>query len=249
MISSPMPDLSSRIAENLGRVRARMAAAAARAGRDPATVRLVAVTKYVGPEAIRALVEAGCGDLGESRPQQLWDRAAALAGLPVRWHMIGHLQRNKVRRTVPVVDMIHSVDSPRLIAELDDAAGQCGRRLPILLEVNISGEPAKDGLAAAAVEPLLPQLAGCGHLEVRGLMCMAGLEGDLDAARREFAALRSLRDQLAKNCPAGVVLDELSMGMSGDFEVAIEEGATIVRIGSALFEGLPPGAPLPPGEG
>ncbi|MGO8691195.1 MAG: YggS family pyridoxal phosphate-dependent enzyme [Thermoguttaceae bacterium] len=244
-----MPDFAGRIAENLGRVRARMAAAAARAGRDPATVRLLTVTKYVGPEAIRAVVEAGCRDLGESRPQQLWDRAATLGGLSIRWHMIGHLQRNKVRRTVPLVDMIHSVDSPRLIAELDDAAGQCGRRLPILLEVNISGEAAKDGLAAAAVEPLLPQLAGYGHLEVRGLMCMAGLEGDLDAARREFAALRSLRDQLAKNCPAGVLLAELSMGMSGDFEAAIEEGATIVRVGSALFEGLPPESPLPPGEG
>jgi hypothetical protein len=244
-----MPDLSPRIAENLDRVRARMAAAAAHAGRDPATVRLVAVTKYVGPEAIRALVEVGCTDLGESRPQQLWDRAAALSGLPIRWHMIGHLQRNKVRRTAPLVDMVHSVDSLRLIAELDAAAGQCGRRLPILLEVNVSGEAAKDGLAAVEVEPLLPQLAGYGHVEVRGLMCMAGLEGDLDAARRQFAALRSLGQRLARNCPPGVRLDELSMGMSGDFEAAIEEGATIVRIGSALFEGAMPGSPLPPGEG
>ncbi len=233
-----MPDLVARIAENLGRVRARMAEAAARAGRNAGEVRLLAVTKYVGPPEIRALVEAGCGDLGESRPQQLWERAAELSGLPVRWHLVGHLQRNKVRRTLPLVELIHSVDSPRLAAQLDAEAGQSAVRAAILLEVNVSGEAAKHGFAPAEVEPFVAQLAGYRNLEVRGLMCMAGLEGDLAEARREFAALRSLRDRLRRNCPAGTALNELSMGMSGDYEVAIEEGATIVRIGSALFEGL-----------
>jgi hypothetical protein len=243
-----MSALSARIAENLSRVRTRMADAAARTGRAAEEVRLLAVTKYVGPPEIRALVEAGCTELGESRPQQLWERAAALGDLPIRWHMIGHLQRNKVRRTLPLVCLIHSADSLRLIAELDAAAGEAARRLPILLEVNVSGEAAKHGFAPGQLEPLLVQLAGYGHLEIRGLMCMAGLEGDLHAARREFAALRSLRQRLRKNCPEGIVLDELSMGMSGDYEVAIEEGSTLVRIGSALFEGISEQSPLPPGD-
>ena len=228
----------STIAENLARVRSRMADAAARAGRAADEVRLLAVTKYVGLPEIRALVEAGCVELGESRPQQLWYRAAALSDLPVHWHMIGHLQRNKVRRTLPLVELIHSADSQRLIAELDAAAGEAGRPAALLLEVNISGEAAKHGFAPERIEPFLPQLAGFADLRVRGLMCMAGLEGDLDAARREFAALRTLGERLRKNCPEGIRLDELSMGMSGDFEAAIEEGATIVRIGSAIFEGL-----------
>jgi pyridoxal phosphate enzyme (YggS family) len=234
-------NISSRIAENLQQVRQRIADAAARAGRPATDVRLLAVTKYVGPPLIRALVEAGCSELGESRPQQLWERAGVpLAPSPIHWHLIGHLQRNKVRRTLPLVAMIHSADSPRLVAELDAAAGELGRRVPILLEVNISNEAAKHGFAADAVEPFLQQCDAYRNLEIRGLMGMAGLEGTLDDARREFAALRRLRDRLRANCPDSVVLAELSMGMSGDYEVAIEEGATIVRVGSALFEGLLP---------
>jgi PLP dependent protein len=243
----------ARIAQNVAEIRERMAAAAARSGRRADEVRLVAVTKYVGPDAIRALVEIGCVDLGESRPQQLWERAAALADLSIRWHLIGHLQRNKARRTVPLVAMVHSADSPRLIAALDEAAGQASQpgaahsdarperpagRVPILIEVNVSGEAAKHGFTPDEIGPFLPELAAYRNLEVRGLMCMAGLEGDMDAARREFAALRCLRDRLRSHFPADSALDELSMGMSGDYEVAIEEGATIVRIGSALFEGV-----------
>jgi uncharacterized pyridoxal phosphate-containing UPF0001 family protein len=252
----------ARISQNLADVRGRMADAALRAGRRAEEVKLVAVTKYVGLDAIRAIVEAGCTDLGESRPQQLWDRAEGLADLPVRWHLIGHLQRNKVRRTLPLLTMIHSVDSDRLVAALDEAGGarplpgdvtqgmassagetsprigDTTQRLPILLEVNISGEAAKHGFASDELEAFCPELAAYRNVEVRGLMCMAGMEGDLDDARREFAALRSLRDRLRSKCPAGVSLDELSMGMSGDYEVAIEEGATLVRVGSALFEGV-----------
>jgi len=231
--------LIARIAQNLAAVRQRIAEAAGRCGRTAADITLVAVTKYVGLDEARALVEAGCRDLGESRPQQLWEKAVALGDSP-RWHLIGHLQRNKVRRTLPLVSMIHSADSPRLIAAIDEAAAELGRRVPILLEVNTSGEPAKGGFEPAAIEPFLPELAGFRYVAVRGLMCMASLEGGLDAAHRDFAALRTLRDRLRANCPPEIALDELSMGMSGDYEAAIEEGATIVRIGSALFEGVAP---------
>jgi pyridoxal phosphate enzyme (YggS family) len=232
-----MPDLSARIGENLSRVRQRIAAAAARAGRQAEEIKLLAVTKYVGKAEIRVLVQAGCTDLGESRPQQLWQKARELADLPIRWHLIGHLQRNKVRRTLPLASMIHSGDSPRIIKTIDETAAELGRRVPLLLEVNTSGDPAKGGFQAHEVEPLLPELAMFRHVEIRGLMCMASLEGGQEAARRDFAALRKLRDRMLLHCPPEIVLDELSMGMSGDYETAVEEGATIVRIGSALFEG------------
>ena len=149
--------------------------------------------------------------------------------------MIGHMQRNKVERTLPLVAMIHSLDSLRLAEAIDAAAGEVDRKVPVLLEVNVSREPAKHGFAPEEIEPLLPQLIGLKHIEIRGLMCMAGLEGGGDEARREFAAVRTLRDRLQAGCPE-IRMDELSMGMSGDYEIAIEEGATIVRIGSALFE-------------
>jgi len=229
---------SARIAENLARVRVRIADAALRAGRDPDAVVLAAVTKYVSADMARALVEAGCNLLAENRPQELWAKAAALSDLPVCWHLVGHLQRNKVRRTLPLVELIHSVDSRRLLEAIDRAAAQAERRVAVLLEVNISGEQAKHGFDPKSIEPLMTELEAFGHVEVRGLMCMAGLEGGQDRARREFAALRTLRDRMQERCPAGTRLNELSMGMSADYEVAVEEGATLVRIGSALFEGV-----------
>lgn len=232
-----MSDLSVRIAENVAQVRGRIVDAAARSGRTASEVTLVAVTKYVSADVVRPLVAAGCFDLGESRPQQLWDKAAVLADLPIRWHLIGHLQRNKVRRTLPLVSLAHSIDSPRLLSAIDE---ESSRPLPVLLEVNVSGESAKHGFTPDAIEPFLTQLAGYKNVAVRGLMCMAGLEGGPDDARREFAALRQLRDRLRPCCLPGVTLDELSMGMSGDYEIAIEEGATLVRVGSALFEGVEP---------
>ncbi len=235
-----MSQLAARIAENLARVRQCIAEAARASGRSPEAVTLVAVTKYVGVEEAAALVEAGCRQLGESRPQQLWQKVPALENLGIGWHLIGHLQRNKVQRTLPLVDMVQSVDSRRLAVAIEECAAELGRKVPVLLEVNISGEGAKQGLEPSEVEPLLAELAGLTHVEVRGLMGMASLEGGLDAARRDFARLRDLRDRLRGNCPPSVALDELSMGMSGDYEVAIEEGATIVRVGSALFEDIVP---------
>ena len=259
-----MLDVAAQLAENVAHVRGRIAAAAGRSGRAAEAVKLVAVTKYVSADVVRRLVEAGCRDLGESRPQLLWEKAAQLAELPIRWHLIGHLQRNKVRRTLPLIAMMHSVDSPRLLAAIDEEMGAKGTEvvaaadstpsndslrqptpspsrlapLPVLLEVHISGEQAKSGFSPAEIEPLLASAGDYRHVSIRGLMGMASLEGGLDVARREFAALRDLRDRLRPNCPPNVTLDELSMGMSGDFEVAIEEGATIVRVGSALFEGV-----------
>lgn len=233
-----MSDLVRRIAENVAQVRRRIADAAAASGRNADEITLVAVTKYVGEAEIRALAETGCNLLGENRPQQLCEKARAVGDVPIRWHMIGHLQRNKVRRTLPLVEMVQSADSLRLIEAINRIAGELSRPMPILLEVNVSGEAAKHGLELDGVGPFLEELSRYRHVEVRGLMCMASFTGGLEAARREFAALRQLRDRLRGCCPPDVCLEELSMGMSGDYEVAIREGATIVRIGSALYEGV-----------
>lgn len=273
-------DVAARIAENLAQVRGQIAEAAARARRNPDEVRLVAVTKYVGPDEIAALLAAGCRDLGESRPQQLWERAEQFpttAGAPVRWHLLGHLQTNKVRRTLPAVDLIHSVDSLHLAEAIDAEAARLGRPARVLIEVNVAGEAAKHGFSPEAMEQVMPQLLALPRLRIEGLMGMGSLGGGPEANRAEFAALRQLRDRLRQRFAAhwqptprqappeqaradqGVVqsadqsagnelsggpslrepLHELSMGMSGDFPIAVEEGATIVRVGSALFEGLP----------
>lgn len=232
-------DVAQRIAENVQQVRERIAAAAVRSGRRADEIRLVAVTKYVGAEEARALLAADCRDLGESRPQELWRKADELAGQPVHWHMIGHLQRNKLARTLPLVSLIHSGDSLRLLEAID--AENSSRGAPpaqVLLEVNVSGDATKHGFAPAELEPLGETLSRLRGLEVRGLMAMAGREGSLDDARREFAQLRELRDRLRMAWRGLWELRELSMGMSGDYEAAIEEGATLVRVGSALFEGL-----------
>jgi PLP dependent protein len=226
------------IRDNLLRVRERIVRAAEQAGRSPDEVTLVGVSKYVGAAEAAELVTAGCTDLGESRPQELWAKvdavAATIGPADVRWHLVGHLQRNKVRRTLPLVTLIHSVDSQRLLAAIDEEGTEPPQR--VLLEVNTSGESAKHGLAPDAVEPLLAAAPRFPHVAVCGLMTLAALEGGPAVAARNFAALRELRDRLRSAAPKGIRLDELSMGMSGDFEIAIREGATIVRVGSALWE-------------
>ncbi|HND55762.1 MAG TPA: YggS family pyridoxal phosphate enzyme [Pirellulaceae bacterium] len=254
----------SIVRANVAAVRERIAAAAARSGRRPDSVRLVAVTKYVGCDEVRALIAAGCRDFGENRPQQLWEKAETLrsdwppsvgAGVEpvarvepaasssggIRWHLIGHLQRNKVRRTLPLVSLLHAGDSERLLAEVDrEAAGLVvpAGGFPVLLEVNVSGDVAKHGFRPDELASVVARASEWRHLRLAGLMAMSGLESDEDETRREFARVRELREALVRNAPPNAPLDELSMGMSGDFEAAIAEGATLVRIGSALFEGL-----------
>lgn len=237
------------IADNLRRVRERIARAAESCGRRADEVKLVGVTKYVSAREAAELVAAGCIDLGEARPQELWTKAAEVIwsgdGPPPRWHLIGHLQRNKVRRTLPLAELIHSVDSLRLLIEIDAEAAAIAETgdnflLPVrlLLEVKTSGEEAKQGLAPDDVESMLAAAAQFPNVQICGLMTMAALKGGPAVAGRNFATLRELRDRLRPTAFANVKLDELSMGMSDDFEVAIREGATLVRIGSILWEGL-----------
>jgi PLP dependent protein len=233
-----MSDLRQLVADNLARVRDRIVVAAQAAGRDPASIQLVAVTKYVDAATASLLIDAGCTVFGESRPQQLWEKAAAPELAGVRWHLIGRLQRNKVRRTLPLVELIHSVDSERLLAEIEEQAAALSLTSRVLLEVNCSGEEDKQGFSTEDVRRLLPTLSRFAHVRVGGLMTMAAFEGGAATARANFASLRELRDELAAQAPSSVTLDELSMGMSGDFEAAIAEGATMVRVGSSLFEGL-----------
>ena len=229
--------IAQRIAENVANVRERIAAAAVRSGRKPGNVTLVAVSKYVGPDAARALVAAGCHELGESRPQELWRKAESLSDEAIRWHMIGHLQRNKIARTLPLVSLLHSGDSLRLLEAVQAENAAPGRVTPTLLEINVSGDAAKHGFQPDEIEPLGDALTALTGVEIRGLMAMASLEGSPDDARREFARLRQLRDRLQAAWGDRFDLAELSMGMSGDFEIAIEEGSTLVRVGSRLFEG------------
>jgi pyridoxal phosphate enzyme (YggS family) len=213
------------LAANLARVEERIAAACARVGRPRSSVTLVAVTKTVPVEVAAGLVALGVRDLGENRPQELWRKAEALKD--VRWHLIGHLQRNKIERTLPLAHRIHSVDSLRLL-EAIDAAGPAD----VLLEFNCSGEASKGGFAPPEAPALRAALGKLTRARVVGLMTMAALEDEPEKCRPTFQTLRGLRDEIGP-------LPELSMGMSNDFEVAIEEGATAVRIGTALFEGLP----------
>ncbi|MBC7817408.1 MAG: YggS family pyridoxal phosphate-dependent enzyme [Planctomycetaceae bacterium] len=232
-----MPRMTDRLADNLQRVTTEIAAACSRAGRSPDEVTLVAVTKYTELVWVRRLVELGARNLGESRPQQLLERSEQLPS-DVQWHMIGHLQRNKVKPLLPQTALIHSIDSLRLLERVSVIAAELSLRPRVLLEINISGEASKDGLSVSELTAQWEAFQAVPNVDVAGLMTMAPLADDPAAARPVFRALRQLRDELAARASAHVKLTELSMGMSGDFAVAIEEGATLVRIGSRLFEGL-----------
>ena len=235
------------IRENIERIRDKVAAAAGRARRDPADVHLVAVTKAADVEDIRTLLELGVADLGESRANQLTDRAEEIAAwlsrrrkdppLAVRWHMVGHLQRNKVRKVLPVVSLIHSVDSLRLAEGIDRRAEQEGATAEFLLQVNCAEEPAKHGVAVGAAVALAEQICTLAHVRLRGLMTMAPLSGNPEKARPFFVRLRELFEEMASEKIGGRDFTHLSMGMTQDYEVAVEEGATLLRIGTALFDG------------
>jgi pyridoxal phosphate enzyme (YggS family) len=229
--------MTDRLSDNLHRVTAEIAGACARAGRSPDEVTLVAVTKYTELVWVRRLIELGVRNLGESRPQQLLERAEQLPS-DVQWHLIGHLQRNKVKPVLPRTLLIHSVDSLRLLERISVLAAELALHPRVLLEVNISGEASKDGLVPSELIAQWNAFQTVPNVDVAGLMTMAPLADDPTAARPVFRALRQLRNELAARAAPHVRLTELSMGMSSDFAVAIEEGATLVRIGSRLFEGL-----------
>lgn len=226
-------EIVEQFKENLTVVRQRIADAAQRSGRSATDVQLVAVSKYVDAAMTALLIEAGADVLGENRPQALDEKYQTIDNPNVHWHLIGHLQRNKVKKVLPQAALIHSVDSIRLIDAIEKSATDQGLIANVLLEANVSGESAKHGFSPAEVAAALDHAQSLSAIKVTGLMCMAGLASDADNVRAEFARLRELRDQLGSK-----ELVHLSMGMSCDFEVAIEEGATLVRVGSTLFEGV-----------
>ncbi len=220
------------IADNHARVLSMAAAACARVGRDPAGVTIIGVTKTKPVAAIEEAARAGLTDVGENYVQEFTEKHAALGDL-VRWHFIGHLQRNKVRVVAPIVSMIHAVDSERLGAEIDRWASATGRRLPVLLQVNTSGEESKFGVTPEGALPLARALAAMPGLDLRGLMTLAAFLDDPEGTRPMFRLLRETRDRLRQE--TSLDLPDLSMGMTNDFEVAVEEGATFVRVGTAIF--------------
>ena len=233
------PAESAALALARARVLERMAHACHRSGRDASDVQLVAVSKTVPAERLRAAVAAGLVDLGENRVQEALGKTAEVPG--ANWHLIGPLQSNKARRAVETFAMIQTVDGVDLAVRLDRLAAEIrpDRPLPVLLQVNVDADPAKAGFSSDGLGTALPEILALGHLDVRGLMTVGWMGADPEQARPTFVALRRQADRLMTVQPA--LGNELSMGMSDDFEVAIEEGATIVRVGRALFGARPGG--------
>ncbi|HXP15504.1 MAG TPA: YggS family pyridoxal phosphate-dependent enzyme [Terriglobales bacterium] len=226
------------IPENIALVRERIASAARRAGRNPQEIALLAVTKTFAPESIREAYQAGLRLFGENRVQEFARKAESLRDLPnAEWHMIGHLQSNKAAQAVELFAAVDSVDSLRLAQKLDSATKPRGKKLPILIEVNVGSEVAKSGVLpeSPALEDLLMAAAALEHLEIRGLMTIPPFADDPGEARPYFRKLRELRKQISDRKIPGVRMDILSMGMSHDFEIAIEEGSTCVRVGTAIL--------------
>jgi pyridoxal phosphate enzyme (YggS family) len=248
----------SPLSEKLDEVKDRIAAAATKAKREPGEVTLVAVTKTAAPEQIREILQLGVADLGESRVQVLTQRAAqmneyhqrrlvhggtgASAAAPplpdrIRWHMIGHLQRNKVKPLLPMVSCIHTIDSLRLAEEIDLQAAKMGKKVPVLMQVNAGEEAQKYGVAVGAAVHLAEQVDSMDNLQLVGLMTMAPLEESEAKVKQAFSRTREIFEELKWHKIGGTALRHLSMGMSNDFEMAIAEGATMVRVGSLLFGG------------
>lgn len=255
----PPPNTSQQLVDNLTHVQQRVADAATRSGRHVDAIRVIAVTKYADEQSIRTLIDAGHKDFGENRAQQMADRAAELtpaaptspgrtpkkpvAALPehnpVRWHMIGHLQRKKVKPVIKVARLIHSVDTLRLAEELHIQNGKLDRSSEILLQVNISGEESKYGVQPAIAPHLCEQIETMMHVRLRGIMTMAPYSDNPEDARPVFARCRELFEEIVASGAVSEHFNILSMGMTDDFEVAIEEGSNLVRVGRAIF-GEPP---------
>jgi len=244
--------MKRKLLDNWKRVQHRIEEACARARRNRSEVTLVAVTKYASLDIIRVLVDLGVEHLAENRVQELIKRAGMVnewlgrrardlaAGARPRphWHMIGHLQRNKVKVLLPWIDIIHSLDSLRLAEEIDAQSAKLNRVTPVLLQVNASGEATKSGVAVAATTHLAEQLSSLRHIQLRGLMAIAPLTDDAAVIRHTFERTRELFEEIVGERLGGPAFNQLSLGMSNDFEIGIEYGATYVRIGSALYEGV-----------
>jgi pyridoxal phosphate enzyme (YggS family) len=241
----------SPLYDKLKQVRDRIEKACTKARRDPSEVTLIAVTKTAAPEQIREILQLGVCDLGESRVQVLTQRAVQInefhqrqltrtdseVAPKLRWHMIGHLQRNKVKQVVPIVSLIHSVDSLRLAEELEALAIKAEKKIPVLMQINASEESQKHGVAVGAAVHLAEQIDSMPHLQLLGLMSMAPFSEDEAKVRQCFARTREIFDEMKWHKIGGTTLKHLSMGMSHDFESAIAEGATMVRVGTAIFGG------------
>lgn len=227
------------IRRNLDAVRLRITQACARAGRDPADVRLLPVSKTVEEHRIRLAYEAGCRAFGENKVQEARAKAEAMADLDIRWSVIGHLQTNKAKYVARFAHEFQALDSLRVAEALDRRLQIEGRAMDVFVQVNSSGEASKYGLAPDAVLPFARELAAFTALKVRGVMTLAVFSDDTDRVRRCFVMTREIRDRLRQEAPGGLSFDDLSMGMSGDFEIAIEEGATVVRVGQSIFGARP----------
>jgi len=225
--------IRSRLAE----VRERIARAASRARRDPASIRLIAVSKTFDVDHIRAAADAGQLDFGENKVQEALQKMAGTADLLIRWHLVGHLQSNKARKAGAHFDAIHSVDDAALVSALDAAALGAGRRPELLVQVDLAGEPTKHGVREEALGAVFDLAPACRAARVVGLMLLPPVVGSPDEARGYFRALGAVRQRLLARGVKASMLSELSMGMSHDFEVAVEEGATMVRVGTAIFGG------------
>ena len=224
--------------KNWAEINTRIIDAAKRSGRSASEITLVAVTKRNSIELIRPLIALGATDLGENYPQELWAKCAALNHPDLRWHLIGHLQGNKAKKTLPLVSMVHAVDSLKLLRTLNDLAKEILSPPRVCLQVNTSEEEAKHGWSPDEILHDAEAISGLRDIPVVGLMTIAGYDTDAESARPSFVKLREVRDALRAR--TGLALNHLSMGMSNDFEAAIEEGATLIRVGSALFEGVEP---------
>ena len=223
--------LRTRLAD----VRARIARAAGRAGRDPASILLVAVSKTFSADDVRAAASAGQVDFGENKVQEALQKMDETAGLPIRWHLVGHLQSNKARKAGARFDVVQSVDEAGLLRKLDEAAASAGREMQVLVQVDLAGEATKHGTREEELVPIFEAAAQCRAARVAGLMSIPPAVEDPEAARQYFRALKEVRERLLARGVDDSLLNQMSMGMSHDFEVAVEEGATVVRVGTAIF--------------
>lgn len=223
------------ISENINAIRERISRACVRAGRKPSEVTLVAVAKTFPVAAVREALQAGVTDIGENYVQEAIRKRGELEREHVQWHFIGHLQKNKVKSIAAWVHMIHAVDSSPLLREIDRRASQVGRVIECLIEVNTTGEATKHGIPPSQVVETAKNLAGYDNVRLVGLMTIGPFLPDPEGSRPMFRRLRQLKEEIASIAQGNIVMQHLSMGMTGDFEVAIEEGATLIRIGTAIF--------------